>query len=216
MDRVSRDQLATELFPRAQRAARRWSLRAPGLDPDEIESAAMYGLVRALDRYDPQRGELIPYIDMGIKAHIRKAIQRMRGLADIARPEHARVRQAVANASSLSTCDYDGDLLAAHSSEDFYTASARRRAAQPLLAAYGDEERPVEAEVITLDTLRKIIETTHRIDPRNLQILLRSARGESIRAIGEVVGLSRQTVLNRLNHTRRHIAKEFGRESAAA
>jgi RNA polymerase sigma-B factor len=57
-DRAAKEELVLRFLPLAQKLARRYS-RSPG-SPEDLEQVASLGLVKAIDRFDPDRGSSFP------------------------------------------------------------------------------------------------------------------------------------------------------------
>jgi RNA polymerase sigma-B factor len=65
-----RDQLITELLPLARRLASRY--RHSGESQEDLEQVAYLGLVKAVDRYEPDRGPLVRYAVPTILGELRR------------------------------------------------------------------------------------------------------------------------------------------------
>lgn len=68
--RTARDDLIRQLLPSVRKIATTFIRRAPFV-ADDIYSAGLEGLVRGVDRYDPQHGEPKPYVERRIEGEIR-------------------------------------------------------------------------------------------------------------------------------------------------
>lgn len=90
-DRVLRDELVTRHLPIAERCARRYWDRGEPLD--DLVQVAYLGLVKAVDRYDPERGPFVAYATPTIlgelKRHFRDATW---SVAVPRRPKELRAR----------------------------------------------------------------------------------------------------------------------------
>lgn len=89
-DRAAREELTERFLPLARRLARRYSGGAEPLD--DLTQVASVGLVKAIDRFDPERGHpfttyAIPMISGELKRHFRDHTWAMR----ITRAEQERI-----------------------------------------------------------------------------------------------------------------------------
>lgn len=69
-DSRSKDELVTSLLPLAKRLAARY--RHAGESQDDLEQVACLGLVKAVDRYDPDAGPLVRYAVPTILGELRR------------------------------------------------------------------------------------------------------------------------------------------------
>ncbi|AGL17995.1 SigB/SigF/SigG family RNA polymerase sigma factor [Actinoplanes sp. N902-109] len=67
---VLRNEVITGLLPFADRLARRYRLRGEPLD--DLEQVARMGLVKAIDRYDPERGSFTAFAVITINGEIKR------------------------------------------------------------------------------------------------------------------------------------------------
>jgi RNA polymerase sigma-B factor len=68
--RTAREEMITSLLPLARRLASRY--RHSGESQDDLEQVAYLGLVKAVDRYEPERGPLVRYAVPTILGELRR------------------------------------------------------------------------------------------------------------------------------------------------
>ncbi len=72
-DPDARDEVVRRFSPLVTGLARRF--RNKGLDLSDLEQVALMGLVRALDRYDPERGPFEPYIVKTVSGELKRSLR---------------------------------------------------------------------------------------------------------------------------------------------
>jgi RNA polymerase sigma-B factor len=129
---VARDETITDLLPLARRLAGRY--RHSGESTDDLEQVAYLGLVKAVDRYDPEAGPLVRYAvptilgelrrhfrDKGWGTHVTRSVQE--NLLDVTsasdhlatRLGHTPTTGDIADATGISREDVDEALQAGRS-----------------------------------------------------------------------------------------------------
>jgi RNA polymerase sigma-B factor len=100
-DPSARERLLCELLPLARRLARRYA--ATGEPFEDLVQVATIGLVKAVDRFDPQRGSSVrAYAASVAEGELRHHL-RDRGLMHVPRELYARVRLVFRTGEELAT-----------------------------------------------------------------------------------------------------------------
>jgi RNA polymerase sigma-B factor len=99
-DIEARDELLHRLLPLARRLARRYEGR--GESYEDLVQVASIGLMKAVDRFDPQRGtSLRAYAERMAEGELRHHLRDAAGLLHVPRALHARVRAVSSTAARL-------------------------------------------------------------------------------------------------------------------
>ncbi len=180
--------------------ARRY--RRPTVAEDDLRQVAMLGLVKAVDRFDPDRGvDFVSFagrtIEGEIKRYFRDASWQVR-VPRSAKELHLRVRRGAEELSRVTGREPSVDDLAEHLGLD----RDRVRTGLAAGAAYRpydlDEARPVVAEESSFDRCldRQIVsELLGRLSERQRTIVhLRFFDDRSQREIADAVGVSQMHV----------------------
>ena len=192
------------------------------VDREQLESAGVYGLVRAADKYDPARGEFAPYAKVVIRGAIIDELRRSSGVSQhmlqmIKQVEQAKQALAppatvenIAQHTGLTTEQVVDALDAARCTrveaglplEEIVTTSAASdslipsRDGDPIALAAHSELRDALAHAITrLNERDRLIVTMYHLD------------GMTLAEIGEVVNLHAGNVGRRLSDAM-HVLRE--------
>jgi RNA polymerase sigma-B factor len=100
-DRAARDTLVVELLPLARRLARRYAHGPESID--DLQQVASLGVIKAVDRYDPDRGTPLSrfatrYIEGELKHHLRDNL----GVPHVPRAKRSTAGQASRVATRLT------------------------------------------------------------------------------------------------------------------
>ena len=99
-ERAARDELVRRLLPLARRLARRYDGMGESLD--DLVQVASIGLMKAVDRYDPERGaSLRAYAERMADGELRHHMRDTGSLLHLPRALHARVMAVVLTAARL-------------------------------------------------------------------------------------------------------------------
>lgn len=176
----------------------------PGADRDELESAALLGLVEAVDRFEPARG--IPFEAFAQRRIEWAVLDQLRAVDPLSRLQRRKVR-----AASTVEAGLHSRLGRAPSTEE--VESARRRilgnAGTPRIVALeevseaeaspsaGDDSSTVACR--TLGRMRLNVEL-HKLAPRDRQILdLYFGEERTLREVGLTLGVTESRVCQRLS-----------------
>ena len=97
---AARDELVRRLLPLARRLARRYDGMGESLE--DLVQVASIGLMKAVDRYDPERGpSLRPYAERMVDGELRHHLRDTGALLHLPRALHARVMAVVRTAARL-------------------------------------------------------------------------------------------------------------------
>ncbi|GAB2583352.1 hypothetical protein Aab01nite_84660 [Paractinoplanes abujensis] len=210
-----RDDVIRRLLPFAARLAARYRHRQES--SDDLQQVARLGLVKAIDRYDPQRGSFTAYavttIDGELKRHFRDhtwSMQVPRRLQDLSR---VAARAAEALTAELHRPPTEAELAArcGVTVAELAEASASRAGYRPMSlslpvgdsgTALGDllggSDRDLELVADQL-TLRRLID---RLSPRDKHILVQHYYGNRTQSeIAGELGISQMHVSRLINRT---------------
>jgi RNA polymerase sigma-B factor len=210
-----RDQLITSMLPFAGRLARRY--RSAGEPPEDLEQVARLGLVKAVDRYDPERGSFTAFAVTTISGSLKRHFRDHTWGVHVPR----RVQEltlAVVHAENALTAEL-GRRPAAHEVAErcgvdaTEVMGARRSSAgyRPISLSvpvgetgdqmgdlFGDADPAVEA-VADQQTVRRLIS---QLPPREQRILLERFYGNRTQAdIAADLGVSQMHVSRLLSRT---------------
>lgn len=172
MTKRERDQLVSRHFAWAQKRARRFSARTPNTDADDIESAAMAGLVRAGVNYNPDTGNVFAtYAGAVVDDYMKKEVQR------------GWTRQN--RFDDGARLDGDDDQC-----DDDQRYDALTRAA--MVPHHPDHAEDVLSAMDGRETLADWLDRV--TDPRHQEALLRRLKGETVYEIADRFDVHETTV----------------------
>jgi RNA polymerase sigma-B factor len=171
-DRAARDALVIELLPLARRVARRYAGGPEAID--DLEQVASVGLIKAIDRFDPERGKslfrfALTYVEGEVRHHLRDNL----GVPHVTRTMRAdasrTARVASRLAGKLGRPPQVNEIAAAMGLEprEIREALAVTTALRPPRSldagAHPDLETPVDALGDTDERL-ELVEDLHRLE----------------------------------------------------
>lgn len=98
---AARDELITDLLPLARRLADRY--RRSGESPEDLEQVAYLGLIKAVDRYDPEAGTLVRYAVPTILGELRRHFRDKGWGTHVSRSVQENLLKATAAFDELAT-----------------------------------------------------------------------------------------------------------------
>jgi len=206
----ARDALVRRFLPLARHLARRYRNVE---DPEDLEQVAALGLLKAIDRFDPDRGLAfstfaVPTITGELKRHLRDrgwSVRVPRSVKDLAvRVERvsAVLVSELGRPPTVAELAARADAPLEHVVEALAAAAARRAVSLDRPALGGDEVDAFRREVAIVDPrfaamedadqLRTLMRVLGERDRRILELKLREDRCQ--REIGEELGLSQMQV----------------------
>jgi RNA polymerase sigma-B factor len=231
-DRAARDELVARFTPLAEQLARRYSSSEP---VEDLRQVAMVGLLKALDRFDIDRGvafssyavptmlgEIKRYFrDSGWAVHVPRAAQeRALALGRVSRELSAHLGRApsVAELAAEMELTQEEVLDALHAGNAFDTVSldARRAGAEP-----GSERETYAESIGEEDDRLELAEYTASIeaalaslDPRDRVVLhLRFAEDLTQSEIAERIGVSQMQISRILRRAIAQLRDAAGEEA---
>jgi RNA polymerase sigma-B factor len=221
-----REYVIRRYLPMADRLSRRFRNR--GEPEEDLRQVARLGLVKAVDRYDPERaiafesfavptvvGEIKRHFrDYGWSTHVPRRQQELRNTVRLARQElmlPAGDRETSVEQLARSTGLSEEEVRLGLSALDAYTAVSldapgRGETEQPLLDTLGGEDVRID-KVIDLESLKPLVA---RLPCRERKILfLRFFRDLTQREIAEEIGISQMHVSRLITRTCRRLNLEM-------
>jgi RNA polymerase sigma-B factor len=205
-DDGARDDLILSLAPLARRIARRFGRGAESVD--DLEQVALIGLIKAVDRFDPERGTTLPrfaahFIEGEVRHHLRDnltspTVPRTRR-SEASQMLRARSRLAAGLGRSPTLSELAAELHRSPGEIDAAlmarTALARPRPLQAVAdtgdaeagQSLGEEDRRLDL-VAERDALAQVLASLGRRE--RLAVFLRVAAGLSHRDIARRLGIS--------------------------
>lgn len=177
------ERLVAEHIPLARRIAGWWSRRVPATLREEIESAALLGLVQAARRFEPP-GDFVAYAGARIRGAIQDEIRR-----HMPAGQRRRDRGSPPPSPTLSL-----DQLI----EDGTAGAAEACAWSPEDASDQLDGRRALADLAPL---------LRRLDRRQRLVVRLNAEGRTERAIGEILGVTESRVCQILRSARRKLRR---------
>jgi RNA polymerase sigma-B factor len=217
-DPLAREAIIVEFLPYARHLARRYAGR--GEPVEDLYQAASIGLIKAVDRYEPDRGCCFlayakPTILGEIRNHFRAATQRVhvpRSVQDRA----SRVAHAQEQLHATSGCEPTAEMIARYlglEPDEVAEAQGALKAYRPgsLDATYaaGDGPRLALSEIVgELEPGYERVETSlwwvhalRRLQPRERMVLLLRFGGELTQSeIARRIGVSQMQVSRIIRH----------------
>jgi RNA polymerase sigma-B factor len=227
----ARDALVRRFLPLARHLARRYRNVE---DPEDLEQVAALGLLKAIDRFDPDRGVAfstfaVPTITGELKRHLRDrgwSVRVPRSVKDLAlRVERVSADLACELGRSPTVAELAAlaDAPLEHVVEALAAAAARRAVSLDRPAPGDDEVDAFRREVAIVDPgfaamedadqLRTLMRVLGERDRRILELKLREDRCQ--REIGEELGLSQMQVSRLIRRALGRLARAAGAESRA-
>jgi RNA polymerase sigma factor (sigma-70 family) len=189
-----------------------------GLEREDLLQEGVIGLAAAVDRWDPERGvRFSSYAVPWIRQRLGRAVQY--GSELVRRPPHVHERWARVERRRLQLADALGrEPSTAELAQAVGLAVEQLEALRPVVVlrldapaalaeAGGGEGWPARAVAAPVSVEEEVIERwtrqqraavlrrlLARLAPRDRQVLLRRLEGETLRAIGQELGLSREGV----------------------
>jgi DNA-directed RNA polymerase specialized sigma subunit len=183
MEQALQEQRASELVPRVRAIARFYQSRYPGVDRDEIESAAMYGLALGLRSFDEAKGVLTQHIDRAVHSAIYSSIRNATGFR--------RRRSRASNAESTYERAHG---IAAPVHFEAFDANI-----DDVASVQHDD---VEQHVLDLEAVGAIVRTTEWVDDTDLVMLMAVARGRRSADVAREHGITQRRVDKRIERAR--------------
>jgi RNA polymerase sigma-B factor len=211
-DGAAREQLVTRYLPLAKKLARRY--RGAREPLDDLEQVASMGLVKAIDRYDPERGTgfqsfAVPTILGELKRYFRDcgwAVHMPRGIQDLANKVEQAQRAVTAKTGRPPTFNELAEYLeipvedvleaveasAAHHSVSFETPHHN---GEGDIGTLGDSIGEVDSRFDMVDFVACIAEATKHLTERERRILALRFLAERTQAqIADEIGLSQMQI----------------------
>jgi RNA polymerase sigma-B factor len=220
-DRGARDGLVIELLPLARRLARRYARGNESLD--DLEQVAAVGLVKAVDRFDPDRGATLTryattYIEGELRHHLRDNLgvphvpRTMRSTAGRAGRAANRLAAELGREPRVEELAARIEMKHADTREALEVAAALRRP-RSLDEAAGTELNTPAEDLGDVDWRLEQVEDRQLL-ARVLGALPRSDR--SLMFLRVVADMPPRDVAQRMGVSRRHAARLLGRALARA
>jgi RNA polymerase sigma-B factor len=210
-----RDETIEAMLPMADRLARRYRY---GQEPaDDLRQVARLGLVKAVQRYEPERGSFTAYAisiilgemkrhfrDHGWSVHVPRRLQEMalavnRGRQDLMRELH----RWPTDAELAERCGFDeADVRAARTCGAGYHAASLNRPVGDGTAELGDLYGALDADAELVTDRVTVAGLLDRLPDRERRILTLRFHGDRTQAeIAEDLGISQMHVSRLLSRT---------------
>jgi RNA polymerase sigma-B factor len=220
-DREARDALVIELLPLARRLARRYARSNESLD--DLEQVAAMGVVKAVDRFDPDRGATLTryattYIEGELRHHLRDNLgvphvpRTMRSTAGRAGRAANRLAAELGREPRVEELAARVEMKHVEIREALEVAAALRPPRSLDEAAGGEPNSPAEGLGDTDWRLEQVED--RQLLARILGALPRSDR--SLMFLRVVADVPPQDVAKRMGVSSRHAARLLGRALARA
>jgi RNA polymerase sigma-B factor len=226
-DAAARDELVRSLLPLARRLARRYEGMGESLE-DLVQVAAI-GLVKAVDRYDPERGtSLRAYAERMVEGELRHHLRDTGALVHLPRALHARLMAVIRTAGRLPPKPGGGtraeeiaailkltpaeviDALEAGSALDVRSLDQSAPGPDSMPPGYADLLGAEDARLELVEDRSVIDRAWRSLDPREREsLVLRLVHDLTYREIAERLGMS-------VTHVVRLVTRSLERLQAVA